>query len=400
MSGSAGAFARKLDSNLLYLFGDRLAGQIAWLLPMALVGLVLGLCTTWSSRRATFAFGAYVLWGAWALVGCLVLSFSAGTRHAYYTSIIAPAVATLAAGALATLWRSARGSLAAAVALAAVVAGSALISFAVLAGSPTFVPWLRWVVLAAGVLAAGAALAPRLRAALDPRARRALVLSASAVALLSGPAAYSFATAARSHTGYDPMAGPAPTATRSGVALASAEAHVRADAPGTASFASSLALVGTYLQAHRDRARFLVAATDGKAADPIALATGQPVITVGGFTGSDPTPTTEQIVRLIGSGELRYMLLDASRMPPTSLAERAESVPEWVQRRCSLVPDASIAAPRVGSAAAVSSISPELALFACGAATQRRRVTPARVQALSATAASGVATTKLKLSSM
>lgn len=398
VSGGAGAFGRKLASNLMYLFGDRLAGQISWLLPMALVGLVLGLRSTWSTRRSKPAFGAYVLWGAWVLVGCVVLSFSAGTRHAYYTSILAPAVATLAAAALVSLWRSARGSPAASAALAGALAGSAVISFAVLGGSPMFLPWLRWLVLACGVVAAAAVLAPRLHVALSWHARRALTLGTAAVSLLAGPAAYSLATVARAHKGYDPLAGPSPSATRPRVALASAGAHVSVAAPG---FASSLMLVASYLQSHRDHARFLAAATDGKAADPIALATRQPVITIGGYTGSDPTPTTAQIEQLIASGELRYVLLDATRVQPASSAQRAASVPAWVQRRCSRVPDASIAAAAAGRfPAAVAWLSPELTLFACGSATRRKRSQPARPQALSATAASGVATRKLKLSSM
>jgi 4-amino-4-deoxy-L-arabinose transferase-like glycosyltransferase len=357
VSGSAGAFGRKLDSNLLYFLGDRLAGQISWLLPLALVGLVLGMRTTWSSRRTTFAFGAYVLWGAWLLVGCVVLSFSAGTRHAYYTSIVAPAVATLAASALVALWRTARGSLAAAAALATLVAGSALISFAV---------------LAAGVLAGVTVVAARRHAAPGSPAMRLLALATAAVALLAGPAAYSLATVTREHTGYDPLAGPAPAPSAAGsrVTLAGARAHAHVGAPVTASFASSLVLVSSYLQAHRDRARFLVAASDGKTADPIALATGQAVITVGGFTGADPTPTVGQIEPLIGSGALRYVLLDASRVLPTSPAIRAASAPAWVQRRCLHVPDAAIAtSTRAGSGAVLSAISPELALFACGPAT-------------------------------
>jgi hypothetical protein len=37
------------------------------------------------------------------------------------------------------------------------------------------------------------------------------------------------------------------------------------------------------------------------------------VITVGGYTGSDPTPTTAQVERLIGSGRLRFVPLEATR---------------------------------------------------------------------------------------
>jgi 4-amino-4-deoxy-L-arabinose transferase-like glycosyltransferase len=363
VTGSAGAFARNIESNLLYLFSPHLAGQIAWLLPLALVGLVLGLRTTWSSRRTTFAFGMYVLWSAWAVVGCAVLSFSAGTRHAYYTSVLAPAVAALAAAALVTLWRSARGSPIAAVGLAIAVAGSSAIGFAVLADSADFLPWLRWVVFASGAVAGAAVLAPHVHAAFRGPATTTLAVAATAVALLAGPASYSLATAARDHRGYNPVAGPALSESRPAVAPASSRAPTPVQTSG---FASSLALLTRYLRVHRDHARFLVAATDAKTADPIALASGQPVITVGGFTGSDPTPTADQIKQLIDSGQLRYALLDASRVLPISTTQRANSASTWVERHCSRVPDASIVpAAGGGSARHGSRIASELTLFAC-----------------------------------
>jgi 4-amino-4-deoxy-L-arabinose transferase-like glycosyltransferase len=353
VTGSAGAFARKFESNLLYLFSRHVAGQIAWLLPLALVGLVLGLLTTRSSRRNDLAFGAYVLWGTWALVGCVVLSFSAGTRHAYYTSLLAPAVATLAAAALVTLWRSARGSPIAATGLAFAVAATSGVSFAVLSDSADFVPWLRWVVLGCGAVAGAAILAPHLHAALRRRAIMALALGAAAVAALGGPAAYSLATATRDHTGYDPIAGPGSTEHTS----AGAAGHSEELTP-----AQSVAVLTSYLQAHRGHTRFLLAATDAKTADPIAIAARQSVITIGGFSGSDPAPKAGQLERLVSSGELRYVLLDASRVMPTSAAERAISAPTWVERHCSRVPSASVL-PRSGQP--TPSIDSKLTLFEC-----------------------------------
>jgi 4-amino-4-deoxy-L-arabinose transferase-like glycosyltransferase len=357
VTGSAGAFGRHVESNLLYLFSRHVAGQIAWLLPLALVGLVLGVLTTSSSRRSRPAFGAYILWGTWALVGCVVLSISAGTRHAYYTSLLAPAVATLAAAALVTLWRAARGSSIAATGFALVIVATSCVSFAVLVDAAAFVPWLRWVVLGCGAVAAVAILAPHMHAALRRPATATLALGAAAVASLAGPAAYSLATATRDHTGYDPIAGPGP--------VEHTPATGAAGHPDELTSEQSVAALIAYLQAHRGHARFLLAATDATTADPIALATRQPVITIGGFSGSDPAPTSGQIERLINSGELRYVLLDASRVMPTSAAERAISAPTWVEHHCSRVsyPPAN---PTVTSyASRPPPIDSRLTLFAC-----------------------------------
>jgi len=364
VTGSSGAFARHLERNLLYLSSGHVAGQIAWLLPLALVGLGLGLLGTRRSPRTSFAFGSYVLWGTWAIIGCAVLSFSAGTRHAYYTSLLAPALATLAAAALVTLWRASRRSRIAASALALSILGTSAVSFAILTNTPGFVPWLRWLVLVGGAVACAAILAQHLRRSLRNRATITLALVASSVASLAGPAAYSLATAARDHTGYDPIAGPGPGPPNP------PNGHTPSPALGHAEELTqpqSLALLSSYLVTHRDHTRFILAATDAKTADPIALASREPVITIGGFSGSDPTPTADQLDQLVSSSQLRYVLLDATRVMPTPPARRAIAAPVWVRRHCSRVPSASITPPRrtTRSPHLHARISSELALFEC-----------------------------------
>lgn len=350
VTGSAGAFGRHAESNLLYLASSHLAGQISWLLPLAALGLILGLLTSWRSRHGNLAFGAYLLWGTWAVVGCMVFSFSAGTRHAYYTSLLAPAVATLAAGALVMLWRAARASAAAAMALAIVLAGTASISFLVLDDAPHFLPWLKWGVLGCGALAAAGVLLPHVDRALRGPATMTLAMAAAAVALLAGPAAYSLATVARSHTGSDPIAGPAPNSGRPRPTGGSSSNL--AEFVSVSQLDESLPALISYLRAHRGRARFLVAANYALVADPIALATRQPVITLGGFTGRDPSPTIAQIKRLIASGQLRFILLDGSYLALPLPTERANPVPRWAELHCSRV-------------AVPSQIPPQLRLLAC-----------------------------------
>ncbi len=107
------------------LFNSIVGGQIAWLLPLAAVGLALGLWTRRRAPRTDRARSAYVLWGLWAVVSWAVFSFSKGVFHPYYTTALAPAVAVLASGGLIELWERARGSTAWTVALGVVVVGTA-----------------------------------------------------------------------------------------------------------------------------------------------------------------------------------------------------------------------------------------------------------------------------------
>ena len=187
------------------LFNSEIGGQIAWLIPAA---LVLGTAALWFGRHHRHVRAALVLWGGTLLTTAGTFSFMAGIFHAYYTVALAPAIAALVGIGSWVLWRHRSDPLAAAV-LGACAAGSAVLAFVLLERTPDFLPWLRYAVLLLG-LASGAALtlSPHLS---GPHTRRfALVAAGAALASgLAAPAAYSLSTAGTPHTGSLPTAGPA-----------------------------------------------------------------------------------------------------------------------------------------------------------------------------------------------
>jgi hypothetical protein len=65
----------------------------------------------------------------------------------------------------------------------------------------------------------------------------------------------------------------------------------------------------SYLRSHKGSAKYLVAVNGSMQAAPIILASGQPVITMGGFNGSDPAPTLAQLQAMVSSGQVHYILL-------------------------------------------------------------------------------------------
>jgi 4-amino-4-deoxy-L-arabinose transferase-like glycosyltransferase len=197
----------------LRLFNSIVGGQIAWLLPLAVVGLALGLWTYRRSPRTDLRRSAYLLWGGWAFVSWAVFSFSKGIFHPYYTTALAPAVAVLAAGALVVLWDRSRDSVAWSVALAVGLIGTAALAAALLDRASGFVPFLAPAVMAIAVLAACALLLARVTSLLGSTSiRNKVALAAAAaglVAMLAGPTAYSLATVGKTLSGGDPLAGPA-----------------------------------------------------------------------------------------------------------------------------------------------------------------------------------------------
>jgi 4-amino-4-deoxy-L-arabinose transferase-like glycosyltransferase len=212
-SGAGGGVTFGGAAGPLRLFNSIVGGQIAWLLPLALLGLALGL---WSTRRAPRTDAcrcAYLLWGGWGLVSWAVFSFSTGIFHPYYTTALAPAIAVLAAGALVALWDRSRDSLAWSVALAAGLIGTAVLAAVLLDRAAGFVPFLAPAVMAIAVLAACALLLARVTPLLGSASIRGSVamaaMLAGLVAMLAGPSAYSLATIAKPLSGGDPLAGPA-----------------------------------------------------------------------------------------------------------------------------------------------------------------------------------------------
>jgi 4-amino-4-deoxy-L-arabinose transferase-like glycosyltransferase len=201
-------------ASVLRLFRSEFGGQVSWLLPAALLALV---CLLWVSRRAVRTDrvrAAALLWGGWLIVTGGVFSYMNGIIHPYYMVALAPGIAALVGIGAMALWS--RGlytgelSWAGRSAVAAAVFGTAVWAWVLLDRSPGWLPWLRWAVLIAGVLGAGAVLGLGAwrRLGTWPVAG---VLGLALVAGLGGPAAYALDTVNSAHTGAIPSAGPATT---------------------------------------------------------------------------------------------------------------------------------------------------------------------------------------------
>jgi 4-amino-4-deoxy-L-arabinose transferase-like glycosyltransferase len=197
----------------LRLFNSIVGGQIAWLLPLAAVGLGLGLWIYRRAPRTDLRRSGYLLWGGWALVSWAVFSFSEGIFHPYYTTALAPAAAALAAGGLVALWERSRTSIAWCVALAAGLVGTAALAAMLLDRATGFVPYLAPAIAVIAVLAACALLLARVTPLLGSTSTcNKIALAAAAaglMAMLAGPTAYSLATVGKTLSGGDPLAGPA-----------------------------------------------------------------------------------------------------------------------------------------------------------------------------------------------
>ena len=66
------------DPGLLRVFNTALGGQISWLIPLALAGMLAGLWASGRAPRTDRRRAGYLLWGLWSLVMILVFDFAGG----------------------------------------------------------------------------------------------------------------------------------------------------------------------------------------------------------------------------------------------------------------------------------------------------------------------------------
>ncbi|MGQ4617552.1 glycosyltransferase family 39 protein [Nocardia sp. R7R-8] len=391
------------------MFEPAQGGQIAWLIPAALVALVVGIILCGKASRTDRQRAALVLWGGWLLVTGLVFSFMAGIFHQYYTVALAPAIAALVGAGAILAWRG-RHRLWVRLATSLAVGVTTATAWMLLSRSPEWQPWLRWTVLIVGVLAT--------LAVLFPAPRKLAVASALAVAFtfLAGPVAYTVDTIATSHAGSIPSAGPnvamrgrppwgegmpemgrrmwggagttgldgagqtpggTPPGGRSpGTGPQGTTANGRIPQPGNrlpgtaaqgdapGGQAPNDAMVpqgqgmpggggpgpnggggmGGLLGAREPSAQIVallehnggdytwVAATIGSnSAAGLQLATELPVMPIGGFNGSDPSPTLEQFEQYVAGRKIHYFVGGGHGGPGSSSSSPSAQISQWVE---------------------------------------------------------------------
>ncbi|MDX6375671.1 MAG: hypothetical protein QOD98_4659 [Nocardioidaceae bacterium] len=333
------------------LMNNEIGGQVGWLLPTALLLLVVGL---WITRRAKRTGETYsrvraslVIWGGWLLVTAATFSFMAGIFHAYYTVALAPAIGALVGTGAWLLWQH-RASLLASGVASATVSMTTVLSFFLLGRTADFLPWLRWVVLVAGlVIALAVAGLGRL-----PHRIAAGIGAAALVVSLAGPAAYAVETAATPHTGSIPSAGPAtaagfgggPGGGGPGGALPTGRPPTTqqqgAGGPTGAGGAGGLLngsqptdAITELLQADAGQYTWVAAAVGSNSASGYQLASEEPVLPIGGFNGSDPSPTLAQFQAYVAAGDIHYFIADGGGFGGGQMGGSSDSsdIASWVE---------------------------------------------------------------------
>lgn len=296
------------------LFGGEMGTYIAWLIPAAVIAIIAGLVITRRAPRTDLTRAALLLWGGWLAVTAVVFSFANGILHAYYSVALAPAVGAGLAIGTTLLWRH-RADIRAATTMSGMIAITAVLAYILLQRDSQWMPWLR---ISIAVLAIACALLLLVIGRL-PRQVGVMVGMLALAGALAGPLAFSLATVAAPHSGAIPSVGPSNS--RGGPPGGLFEAP----RPG-AELTAVLSQAG-------DQYTWAAAAVGSSNAAGYQLATGLPVMAVGGFNGTDPAPTLEQFQSYVAQRRIHWFV--RSEMPGFMMGNRsgsdaAEQIQRWV----------------------------------------------------------------------
>ena len=273
------------ETGLLRIFNESFGPNIAWLIPVALIG---GGLVIWLLRRAPRRNKERVgvlLWLGWLLIHIVIFSMTSGTIHPYYVIAMAPAVAALVGIGAPYIWQAYTRRTKIAWLLPLSIAATTILSVVML-GYNNYWPWLIWLVIATGGVATILTLLPLAQT----KRLKQIILSLAIIAGMAAPIAFSISTVATAHSGSIPTAGPGATAIN-GTNNESTQAE------------SSLI---AYLLANQNGAAWIAAVNSANESAPVQLSSGQPVMAIGGFNGSDSTLTLAQFKQLVKEGKIRY----------------------------------------------------------------------------------------------
>jgi 4-amino-4-deoxy-L-arabinose transferase-like glycosyltransferase len=337
-SGMGGGMDNSGTPGVFRLFNAGLAGQITWLLPFALIGLL-----AWWRRPASLSLkgledaglfserGLTLLAaGLWLLPGLVYFSFTTGFWHTYYIATIAPPLAMLAGiGALGLYdaWCSGgvRGWL-----LVAAVAATGVIQLLFLTYCQPWSDILVMVLLPAVIVVIILLAVIKLRNTGGNRSGRTIAAAAIAILFLA-TTVWAFTPLVYGDGGNLPVAGPQQN--RGGGGMGNPFS-------GTGDGTSPLA---EYLLSHRTGETWIVAVSSsmGEGANLI-IKTGEPVMSLGGFSGNDQILTVDSLKSLIDQGKIRYFLGSSSGSGSSGggMGGGNSEIFTWVSGHCIEVPSA------------------------------------------------------------
>jgi 4-amino-4-deoxy-L-arabinose transferase-like glycosyltransferase len=303
-------------------FTQPLSKQMSWLLPFALISVLLALLGSPLRVQLPIEAGvhkALVLWGGWLLTCVVFFSMISGIFHSYYAIMLAPALGAMVGIGFAQLWSWSADKKWSGIVLA--LSAALTIGFQYFA--TTQYNETSWWMLGSGILLGLGILL------MVTRSERRLAYVTILAAMMVIPMYWTVMTvAANSNINL-------PTAYTGGNQQDGGDGANRPrpqgqDGGGSNANEELLA----YLSANTQGVEYLAAVPSSQQGSQLVLATGRPVLYMGGFGGQDDVVSAQDLSAMAANGELRYVLYGGDR-------GNKQDIANWLKTSCSVVPEFS-----------------------------------------------------------
>ena len=307
--------------GIFRLFKAPIGKEMSWLLPFALFSMVmLAFSSPLSLRKMSTIHKGINLWGGWMLT-CLVFFSIADFYHAYYMIMMAPPLAALVGAGFAWIsdfaeeinWK--KGALVFAVLLTfifQIYLALEFIAFSVL----LLIPASLLIICSTALL-------------FSKKPRNSYLLSILLfTSTLMIPLMWTVQTVVEEnpHTGL-----PSAFAGDSGGLQRPPNPDLENPQQND---------LVEFLSTNTQEIEYLTAVPSAQTGAPFVIATGRPILYMGGFNGNDPVVDLEDVMKMVADEELRYFYYENIDQ------EKDQEIKKWLKTSCEVVREFSKISPR------------------------------------------------------
>lgn len=307
--GMGGTFGGQEVASVARLFSNNsLSDQIIWLFPLALFGLIAAtikerLNKSFDNKRKL----SLVLWSMWLLPEFIYFSFTKGLFHPYYLTMLAPPIAALAGIGIVSIWELYNEEGWKSWILPVALIADGLTQILILSyyynisnTAKILTTIVAVLCIVSSIILAMMNLTKNKKDILkfkNIKFKKSLVTIAL-MGLLITPLVCSATTI------FYPMSGTFPSA---GLSLMT---NKQKDGFNMDNSNSGNTKLIEFLKSHKTNEKYLLvtSSTNGYASD-IIINTGESVMALGGFFGTDKVITLDEFKKLVNNGEVRYVMV-------------------------------------------------------------------------------------------
>ncbi|APQ72474.1 putative membrane protein [Clostridium botulinum] len=307
--GMGGTFGGQEVASIARLFSNNsLSDQIIWLFPLAVLGFIAAaikekLNKTFDNKRKL----SLILWSMWLLPEFIYFSFTKGLFHPYYLTMLAPPIAALAGIGIVSMWELYNEN------------GwkSWILPVALIADGLTQILILSYYYntsntakILSAIVAALCITSSVILAIVNPTKNKKDMLKFKSIKLKKSLVTIALMgllitpLVCSATTIFYPMSGTFPSA---GLSLMTSK---QKDDSNVSNINSGNTKLIEFLKSHKTNEKYILvtSSTNGYASD-IIINTGESVMALGGFFGTDKVITLDEFKKLVNNGEVRYVMV-------------------------------------------------------------------------------------------